>query len=139
MSSAKASFGSNPLSLPWHVYKHNEKPCYKKYRNRLDLCHVNMGAKHRFDRLQHDLRPVEAFVAHGNHQIRLLQADRDSLYQKRPELWNTRNQGGLEEKRTACFHELSHYVDERRGILQVLCIRETWKREEYIELIGRPK
>ena len=58
---------------------------------------------------------------------------------KRPELWNTRNRGGLEEKRTACFHELSHYVDERRGILQVLCIRETWKREEYIELIGRPK
>ena len=50
-------------------------------------------------------------------------------------MWNTRNRGGLEEKRTACFHELSHYVDERRGILQVLRIRETWKQEEYIELI----
>lgn len=55
------------------------------------------------------------------------------------ELWNTRNRGRLEEKRTACFDELSHYVNERSGILQVLRIRETWKGEEYIELIGRPK
>ena len=61
------------------------------------------------------------------------------MIKKRPELWNTRNRGRLEEKRTARFDELVHYVEERRGIVRVLRVRETWKKERNIELLGRPK
>lgn len=54
-------------------------PFFWNDRNRLVLGTVPGSAKHGFDRLQHDLGAIEAFVAHRDHQIRLLQHHRDPL------------------------------------------------------------